>query len=335
MSGWRMIFSRTIHPFALLVTALVLVGCPGLEDNGSESGVRVRFAEVHVEDKPTVLGKVSGVTVLPVATSKVQDSANSLSASAVAIELGGYAHSALERHDITDSSGQVLSMYRMFLVVDQVELVQCVSIAHLPARLLSIFIPTASAHTGHGAEPVGGRSLGEANVINLVTRDEYYLALGDLAVAPGRYCSARVALGFAQDNAHGKVEAAVASTDNPVTSPEVPDLKGKMFALRADYCSTIDAGVCAGRTRVDIDDVGLTLPTIQTLEFATPLELSESKRTAFVAIGIAYGAWAHDVNVSLLVSDINERQKFLNNIASSLHVYSKGLGGLPSNTSFE
>ncbi len=334
-----MIFSRTIHPFALLVTALVLVGCPGLEDNGSESGVRVRFAEVHVEDKPTVLGKVSGVTVLPVATSKVQDSANSLSASAVAIELGGYAHSSLERHDVTDNSGHVLSMYRMFLVVDQVELVQCVSIAQLPARLLtrlsSIFIPTASAHAGHGAEPVGGRSLGEANVINVVTRDEYYLALGDLAVAPGRYCSARVALGIAQDDAYGKVEAAVASTDNPVTSPEVPDLKGKMFALRADYCSTMDAGVCAGRTRVDIDDVGLTLPAIQTLEFATPLELSDSKRTAFVAIGIAYGAWAHDVNVSLLVSDINERQKFLNNMASSLHVYAKGLGDLSSNVSFE
>ena len=99
-----------------------------------------------------------------------------------------------------------------------------------------------------------------------------------------------------------------------------------------DYCSTTDgAGGCLGRSKIDIDDTGLTLPEEQTITFAQPLEIGGSVRHAYIAVGIAYGEWMHDVNAALLTSDMNERQKLFNNIASSLHVYSKGLGDLPAN----
>lgn len=319
----------------MIAAVAALAGCPGQENNSAESGIRVHFAEVHVNERPAVLGKSTGLIESPIAAGPARAVARSISARAVPLDTGGYAHTALEYHEITDNASHGLSMYRMYLVVDHVELVPCASLSQLPMRLLNSLIPTASAHAGHGAEPVGGRSLGEANVIDVVTRDEYYLALGDLAVAPGRYCSVKVALGPAQDDSYGKPVPAAASADDPISTPDVPDLEGKIFALRADYCTTFDAGVCVGRARVDIDDAGLTLPDVQTIDFATPLEVSATKRNAFVAIGIAYGTWAHDVNVSLLASDMNERQKFADNIASSLHVFAKGLGGLPPNVSAE
>jgi len=330
-----MIFRRSASSIAILAAVAALAGCPGQDDNSAESGIRIRIAEVHVEGKPAVLGKASGTGEVPLVAAQAREATGSLSARAVASATGGYAHTALENHEFTDNTSRVLSMYRMYLVVDRVELVPCASISQLPLRLLNSLIPTASAHAGHGAEPVGGRSMGKANVIDVVTRDEYYLPLGDLAVAPGRYCGAKVALGSAQDDSYGIPVPAAASADNPTSTPDVPNLVGKMFAMRADYCSTFDAGVCVGRTKVDIDDAGLLLPAVQTIDFATPLEVGGTKRNAFVAIGIAYGTWAHDVNVALLASDMNERQKFVNNMASSLHIYAKGLGDLPSNVSSE
>ena len=105
-----------------------------------------------------------------------------------------------------------------------------------------------------------------------------------------------------------------------------------MFALRADYCAQTDAGgLCTERVKADIDDDGLTEPAVLTLNFAQPLELNAVLREGYVAIGIAYGEWVQNVDITLLASDPVEQQKLLNNIVGSLHIYSRGWGALPVN----
>ena len=131
---------------------------------------------------------------------------------------------------------------------------------------------------------------------------------------------------------YGQPAAVAASQDDPTTLPEVPDLAGKIFALRADYCAVDDGvGNCLMRAKVDMDDDGLDVPAAITLTLDEPIELNATRRSAYVAIGIAYGEWARDVDVALLASDAYEKRKLLDNIAASLHVYSQGLGDLPGN----
>jgi hypothetical protein len=316
-----MIFNRKTATVVMLIALLALSGCPGLDENNIDSGLSVRLAEVHVEQRITA---PRSATV----NNAIGAQKNS---TALAVK-GGYDRNNIEHHDIIDNHSHLVSIYRAYLVMDQLELVSCASLARLPLFLFDTLIPSAEAHAGHGAEPVGGRSLDKPNVIDIVTQDEYYLALGDLAVAPGRYCAVRLSLARLSGEAYGKPEAAPASQDDPVSIPEIPDMSGKMFALRADYCATDDGfGNCLMRERIDIDDNGLTLPPELTIEFDQPLELDTSHRNGYIALGIAYGEWAQNVDAALLASDPIERQKLIDNIAASIHVYAKGLGDLPSN----
>ena len=335
-----MIFKVVIRLLCVGAVLLLLSGCPGQDENRVQSGLTVHIAEVHLEQQLPTVSRAA--TTTPPAVSKqlasvattLPDNAD-LAADATITPLavtGGYNHDLLEHHDIIDNNSHLLSIYRAYVVLDEFELVSCTSLSQLPDRILNWIIPTAAAHAGHGAEPVGGRNLDQPNVIDMLTQDEYLLALGDLAVAPGRYCGIRVSFTRLGSTSYGKPDAAPASDDDPTTTPEVPDLSGRMFALRADYCSTTDAaGNCLGRSKVDIDDTGLALPPARTIRFAQPLELNHSLRSGYVAVGIAYGQWARDVDVALLASDLYQRQKFLNNVAASVHVYVKGLGDLPIN----
>lgn len=325
-----MIFKRSIG-LVTVAAVFLLSGCPGLEENNIESGLTVHFAEVHLEQQLTTLA--AGVTQVIASPEAAAADVSAGLVTALAISApGGYDFDNLEHHDIVDNNSHLFSMYRMYVVLDKVELVPCSSVSQLPKIIFNSIFPAAQAHAGHGAEPVGGRSLDKPNVIDIVTQDEYILPLGDLAAAPGKYCGLRVSFSRLGADSYGKPEPTPPSSDDPITSPEVPELSGKMFALRADYCSTPDgAGGCAGRTKVDIDDSGLVIPAARTVSFVQPLELSETRRSVYVAIGIAYGNWVHDVDVSILNSDLYERQKLLNNIADSIHVYSKGLGDLPIN----
>ena len=293
---------------------LGLSGCPGNEESSRESGLTVHLAEVHVEAR-------SGET--PAGVSSLQNSAS--------IQ-GGYDQINLEHHDILDNSGHILSLYRAYLVLDEVELIPCTSLTQLPRMLLESVIPSAEAHAGHGSEPVGGRALDKPNVIDIVTQDEFILPLGDVAIAPGRYCGLRASLVRLAGDGYGKPTFVTASNDDPTTLPEVPDLSGLTFSIKADYCTaTNGAGECLQRSKVDIDDSGLTATAVQTINFDPPLELNANLREAYVAVGIAYGEWAHNVDVSQLNSNAAERQKLLDNIASSVHIYAKGLGDLPVN----
>ena len=320
-----MIFNRSFV-FVSIAAAVLLSGCPGQDDNYAESGLTVHFAEAPLEQQLSI----TSAAIAPAGNTNV--SASAVRALAISAP-GGYDFDNLEHHDIIDGNRHLFSMYRMYIVLDEIELVRCASLAQLPRMILNSIIPAASAHAGHGAEPVGGRSLDEPNVIDIVAQDEYILPLGDFAVAPGQYCGIQVSFTRLGSEGYGKPDAAPASGDDPISTPEVPDLTGKMFALRGDYCSTPDGlGGCVGCSSVDIDDAGLAIPEAQTVRFAHPLELSETHRYGYVAVGIAYGQWVHDVDVSLLSSDMNERQKLLNNIADSIHVYSTGLGDLPLNT---
>jgi hypothetical protein len=132
--------------------------------------------------------------------------------------------------------------------------------------------------------------------------------------------------------AYGKPDYAPASADDPTTAPEIPELAGRMFALRGDYCAQTDgSGLCTQRVKVDIDDDGLTEPGTLTLDFVQPLELNATRREAYVILGIAHGEWVRDVDITRLTTDGGERQKLLHNVAASLHVYDQGLGALPPN----
>ena len=130
--------------------------------------------------------------------------------------------------------------------------------------------------------------------------------------------------------AYGLPVPIAGSTDDPTTLPEVPDLAGHMFAIRADYCAQTDSdGLCVQRIKVDVDDVGLVEPAVITIDFAQPLRLNATLREAYVAIGIAYGEWLRDVDITLVSSDLAEQQKLLTNLASSLHISVQGWGALP------
>lgn len=309
-----MTFKQLLAHGGLLLTGLGLFGCPGGDTNTSSEGIKMHLAEVHAETPPggTPL-EATGVSSSPLMT-------------------GGYAQDLLEYHAIRDQHGQLLSLYRAYLVLDNLELVPCPSLSRIPDVFLNALVGKAYAHAGHGSEPVGGRALDKPNVIDIVTQDEFSLPLGDVALAPGRYCGVRMALVRMAGDAYGTPAYADASTDNPTSLPEVPDLAGHMFALRADYCAQTDAGgLCTERVKVDIDDTGLVEPPVLTLNFDQPLELNAVLREGYVAIGIAYGDWLQDVDITLLASDPTEVQKLLNNMVSSLHIYSRGWGALPVN----
>lgn len=309
-----MTFKRYAGCVSLLAAVLALAGCPGGDESSMESGLVMHLAETHGETRP------GGV---PLDASGVQNSAT---------VQGGYDQANLEHHDIRDENGRFLSLYRAYLVIDRIEPVPCTSLAQLPRRLLDTLIGTAAAHAGHGAEPVGGRSLDKPNVIDIVTQDGFILPLGDLAVAPGRYCGLRVSIVRLAGAAYGQPAHAAASTDDPTTAPEVPELAGRMFSLRADYCAEADgAGACTQRVKIDVDDNGLDEPAVRTLEFDQPLEVNAALREAYVAVGIAYGEWVEDVDITLLAGDIGERRKLLDNVAASLHIHSYGLGELAVN----
>jgi hypothetical protein len=205
-------------------------------------------------------------------------------------------------------------------------------VAGLRRILLDSLIPTAHAHPGHGSEPVGGRSLDRPNVIDIITQEGFVLPLGDKPMAPGRYCGVRVTPVRATSDAYGKPAFVAASNDDPTTRPEVPEMTGRLFAIRADYCDEVDgSGQCTRRVKVDIDDSGLALPGVQTVQFDQALELNAALREIFAVAGIAFGEWVRDVDITKLSSDAGERQRLLNNMAASLHVNSKGLGDLPPN----
>lgn len=316
-----MIFNRHIVVVLVAGAFMVLAGCPGQDENETTPGLVVHVAEVHVEEPLATTNKITTQSLAPKVTPRL-----------AAPVTGGYDHEHLEYHNIIDNNKHLLSVYRAYLVLDDFKLVPCVSISRLPRYLLNGIISSAYAHAGHGAEPVSGRSLDKPNVIDIVTRDEYYLPLGDLAIAPGAYCGMRLSFSQVEGKVYGKPAASPASSDDPIAIPEVPELTGRKFVMRADYCSTVDAsGICVGRSKVDVDDSGLHMPQTLTIQFDKPLTVNATVNSAYIAVGIAYGKWLHDVDVSILASDDNERQKLLNNIGQSIHVYAAGPGDLPNN----
>ncbi len=315
-----MIFSRNKFAVVVLAGVIGLAGCPGTEDSEiNDDGIVIHFGETHLEDRVA-------------ATRTVPNLANSGSDTVVALA-GGYDKANVEHHDIIDGAtpSHLVSVYRAFLVVDEVHLEECTSVSKLPQRIFESIFPRAMAHAGHGSEPVGDRSLNKPNVIDIVTQDEFILALGDRSMAPGTYCGMHVSFARVDGDAYGVPVPAAASSDDPTTVPEIPDMTGKMFAMRADYCSEASGGTCITRTKIDIDDTGLTIPEEAELEFEQPLVVNATTRTGYVVFGLAYGEWLSGVDATLLPTDAEERQKLLENIVSSVHVYAKGNGDLPVN----
>lgn len=308
-----MIFNRFIVRSGIFLLFPLLHGCPGTGENSREDGITLHLAETHSEARPggIELGE-SGIS-------------NGVGMT------GGYDQDNIEHHTIRDMHGRMLSIYRAYLVLDNVEFVQCSSITQLPDKILNMFIGKAYAHSGHGSEPVGGRNLDLANVIDIITQDGFSLPLGDVSLPPGRYCSLRVRIVRLAGVGYGVPTPAAASTDDPTTVPEIPDLTGRMLALRADYCAATDmAGECSQRVKVDVDDTSLTEPTTVTINFPSALELNATLREGYVSLGIAYGEWVSDVDVTLLASDTTEQQKLLANIVASLHINAFGWGALPA-----
>jgi len=290
-----------------------LHGCPGTGENSREDGITLHFAETHSEVKPgaTALGD-SGIS-------------NGISMT------GGYDQDHIEHHTLRDVNGHMLSIYRAYLVLHDIELVPCPSLTRLPDQFLNMFIGKAHAHSGHGSEPVGGRNLDLPNVIDIITQDEFVLPLGDVSLPPGRYCSVQVGLERLAGAGYAVPTPATASTDDPTTVPEIPDLTGRMLAFRADYCAATDTtGACSQRIKVDVDDTNLAEPAVVIIDLPSPLELNATLREGYVSVGIAYGEWVKDVDITLLAGDTTEQQKLLANIVGSLHVHAYGWGALPA-----
>ncbi len=316
-----MIFKRLVHIVCVGTVMASFSGCIGTGDNSQQAGLEVHIAEVHVE-----------TAAAPMLMARLPVGAISEAPLPLVVPLdNGYDHDHLEHKEIHDKNGRQLSIYRAYVVINNIELEPCFSITQLPRMLGNGLVPMAAAHGGSAAE-VGDRNLDAPNVIDILTQDENFMPLGDIAIAPGRYCGARVSFVRLASIGYGIPEYEAASADNPITEPETPDMSGKIFAIRADYCAAIDGlGACTQRIRVDVDDNGLNEPQTQTIAFDQPLEISARYSEVYVALGIAYGEWLSDVDITMLASDAGEQQKLLNNIAGSLHIYEKGIGEVPVN----
>lgn len=296
-----------------------LTACPGTDDNQQTEGLTVHWGETHYSSEEN----------------------NSQPAPAP----GGYAQEQLEHHDVRDQNGVQLSIYRAYLVIDQLELIPCATVtqksyinSHMDfARTVLDFlkpgfdflIPKAFAHAGHGIEPVGNRALDKPNVIDITSQDQFTLALGDMPIAAGRYCDIKVSLVRLSHDAYGKPAPIAASQNNPITTPEIPDMSGRMFSLRADYCASREEDDCLHRERVDIDDTGLNEPLTEMIALKSPIEISRTLDEIYIVVGIDYSQWLQNINIKTLSQDHNERQKLAQNIYRSFHVYEQGLGELP------
>lgn len=299
-----------------VLLAGLLISCGG--ENHIESGISIQVGETHSETLPG--DDYATPSLLP----------NNASVN------GGYDSLSLEKHPLRDITGRVVSLYSAYVVIDEVQLRPCSSLAEGAARMLrgvaGLIVPAAYAHAGHGSEPLGGRALDKPNVINIVTQEGFILPLGELPLAPGSYCGINLSMRPLWRDAYGLAEAEEASTDNPISNPGVPDMTGRMLYLQSDYCAELnDANECIYRVRVDIDDGGLPEPTTITINFASPLQLDAERRQGFAIVGIAYGQWLHNVDITRLSGNATELNKLLNNIASSFYAYETGLGGLPAN----
>jgi hypothetical protein len=297
----------------LVGLALLALGACG-DENSIAPGLVVHLGEVHTEGKP-------GDSI----------STPDLAPSAALIQ-GGYDQAGLEKHPLRDAGGRTLSLYRAYVAIDDLRLVPCWRFSALPAQLLDFLIPAAQAHSGHGSEPVGGRALDKPNVIDIVTREGFHLPLGDLPAAPERYCGIEISVVRLAGDAYGLPRYNPPSADSPTTVPEVPELAGSIFALRADYCALTNAtGECTQRIKVDVDDGGLAAPLARRIAFDQPLELDGDRPEAYVSVGFAYGEWVRNVDVTSLAADPGEVRKLLDNIAASIYVNAVGLGELPPN----
>lgn len=343
-----MISKRSTAFLALAV--LGLAACQG-GDNSTEEGLKIHFAETHAEGTEAhakAAVKHAGELHLPGVDNGAGGTAGAAQPSATGgaggmggaaggaggstppSAKGGYDHENLEHHHVTDRNGTALPLYRIYLALDHFELVPCASVATLWQTVRDGLIGSASAHGGHGNAPAASRALDKPNVIDLMAADDFVLPLGSAAVAPGRYCAVRLGLTRLAGDAYGKPTFSAPSGDDPIKDPGKPDLAGRAFAIKADYCSArAGDGTCTARSKADMDDAGLTLPAVLTLDLPQPLTLDASRRDAHVLIGIHYGGWAHNVDVTQLSSSAIERQKLLDNVAASLHIDSAGLGTSP------
>ncbi|MGH8530496.1 MAG: hypothetical protein ACRETN_11770 [Nevskiales bacterium] len=331
-----MTFKRATYPALVLGAVFTLSACPGGSgDSSIEPGISVRFAEVHMESKDGEGHHAKQTTAASASTAPEDDFKHGGSHG------GGYNHDGLEHRHASDTNGKGLSLYRIYLVLNQLQLVQCASVARVPGLLLDRLLGVAYAHGGNAPGPVGGRALDQPNVIDLMALDDQTLVLGDAALAPGRYCGVRVSLVRLAGGAYGKPEFVADEGDPPV--PGHPDMAGKAFAIKADYCSqrglpteTVPNGPCIERATADvIDDGSAVIPAFVEMSFDHPLVLSSDNRKGHMRLGIAYGGWVHDVDITKLGSDPAERQKVLNNILASVHVDAAGLGPLPADPPHE
>jgi hypothetical protein len=292
---------------AIILCALGISGCPGLAENERSTGLVVHLAETHQDLSGHGAGSNTGAAT------------------------GGYAYDQLEYHTLRDTQGTRLSMYRAYLILDNITLMPCSSLSYFFEKAFAQLISTAHAHGGHGTAPVSGRALDQPNVIDIITREEYILPLGDLAIAPGRYCGATVTLTPLNTAGYGVPTPAAASQDDPITQPEVPNLLGKRWAISADYCVSEVDGICQQRAKIDIDNTALTAPDTYQIHLTEPLIIHADLPESYLAIGINYGNWLDGVDVTLLNVSIAERQKLQDNIRQSFFIYDQGLGELPPN----
>lgn len=201
------------------------------------------------------------------------------------------------------ADGLKIDLERGLVVISAVRLEACPSVALSAARVLAALNPigTAHAHGGDGPTPAGS--------VSVLGADPTAASLGDLTVAPGRYCGVTV-----------QIRPGAA---DPATAGQPTDMANTLVSVAPCYYpSTI--GVGADTAAAAEADRSCTEAKITggartvTLNLPTPVVVDAASRTAAVSIRVRHETWFENIDMAALATDAIQQAMLLDNVAASL-----------------
>lgn len=205
-----------------------------------------------------------------------------------------YAHGA-ERGLLTDR-GYGVTLERALIVIGELRLMACdeSSAASAPRRdggvwaLLSTALSPGIAHAHGDSSPFVHAT---PVVFDLMDTDRNVRLLASMAPPPGRYCSMRLRVSAADEDAQGIGDA--------------PDMVDRSVLVSGRYARSTER-------RDEHFEIATALDDVMDVAFPEPLELSEAEPFGHLLFELSYGAILNGVELSEPVEPLDELQVIRN-----------------------